>query len=140
MESRSKHERFVKLEATAKYKKTNKSTNVKYQSISPSKLRNLSPSEKRISNVSFDSKKWTKDIEKINKQEQVIIKAIKELNSKYNAAKAKINQSKKNLVKEDIQDTKAKEIEKSLMQIDSKLKRLKKKHLPNESFKKFSVV
>lgn len=69
-------------------------------------------------------------MDKITKQEQLLIKAIKELNSKYNAAKARIKQSKKSLIiKEDPQESKTKEIEKSLMQIDSKLKKLKKKHI-----------
>lgn len=129
-----KHERFSKNESVEKHKIPVKMVSSRYKTISPNKARSVSPREKK-NNKSFDAKQWNKDIEKINKQEQAILKAIKELNSKYNAAKARIHQSKKNL-KEDLQESKTKEIEKSLLQIDSKLKKLKKKHIPIESQKK----
>ena len=138
MESRLKQDRFNKLDPNDKLKLPLKLLPSRYKTISPKKTRSLSPKEKKSFNRSFDSKQWNKDIEKINKQEQAILKAIKQLNSKYNAAKARIHNSKKNLVKEDIQESKTKEIEKSLMQIDSKLKKLKKKHIPNDSLKKIN--
>ena len=138
MESKIKHERFSRLESVEKHKLPAKAIASRYKSISPYKARSVSPREKRLANLSFDAKQWSKDIEKINKQEQAILKAIKELNSKYNAAKARIQESKKNLGKEDLQESKTKEIEKSLLQIDSKLKKLKKKHVPNESMKKLN--
>ena len=132
MESRLKQERFSRLDSIEKHKVPTKILSSRFKSISPKKARSVSPRDKRGINRSFDSKQWNKDIEKITKQEQAILKAIKELNSKYNAAKARIHQSKKNLAKEDIQESKTKEIEKSLLQIDSKLKMLKKKHIPNK--------
>lgn len=108
----------------------------RYKSSSPLKARSISPNEKKPLNLSFDKKQWNRDMDKITKQEQVLVKAIKELNSKYHAAKARISQTKKPLPKEDPQESKTKEIEKSLMQIDSKLKKLKKKHIKDPLKKK----
>lgn len=126
MESKAKPDRSSKLELIP----PKSLSKIRYKSTSPIKARELSPKEKKPLNLSFDKKQWNRDMDKITKQEQLLIKAIKELNSKYNAAKARIKQSKKSLVlKEDPQESKTKEIEKSLMQIDSKLKKLKKKHI-----------
>ena len=99
MESKIKHERFSRLESVEKHKLPAKAIASRYKSISPYKARSVSPREKRLANLSFDAKQWSKDIEKINKQEQAILKAIKELNSKYNAAKARIQESKRTWVK-----------------------------------------
>ena len=131
MEPKPAQDRSTKLES-----KLSKVASSRYKSTSPTKARSVSPKEKKALNLSFDKKQWNRDMDKLTKQEQALLKAIKELNSKYNAAKARINQSKKNLIKEDIQETKTKEIEKSLMQIDSKLKKLKSKHIKTESIKK----
>ncbi|OMJ93627.1 hypothetical protein SteCoe_3322 [Stentor coeruleus] len=134
MESKSKQERFSRLDTLEKIKPSAKQAGSRFKSNSPVKPRSLSPKDKKL-NRSFDSKQWNKDIEKISKQEQALIKAIKELNSKYHAAKARITQSKKVIPKEDPQESKTKEIEKSLLQIDSKLRKLKEKHIP-EAIKK----
>jgi hypothetical protein len=132
MEPKQQPERLSKLEV-----RHSKNSNItRYKSTSPVKPRSVSPKEKKSLNLSFDKKQWNRDMEKLTKQEQALLKAIKDLNTRYNAAKARINQSKKNLIKEDIQETKTKEIEKSLLQIDSKLKKLKQKHIRSDSIKK----
>ena len=136
MDPKPKHERSSRLDVLEKAKVLHKSSISRHKTNSPNKIRSISPKEKKTNNLSFDANKWDKDIEKISKQEQAILKAIKELNSKYNAAKARIHQGKKSPVKEDPQESKTKEIEKSLLQIDSKLKKLKKKHISNDFVKK----
>ena len=73
-----------------------------------------------------DLKHWKDELAKINKEELAIKRTIKELNAKFQVITMKKYQN--SLDNELIEDKKQKEIERSLVHIDSLLKGLRKKN------------